>query len=53
LDGGGIRGIIEIGLLKAVCDKIGLGASVPIRSFFDLIIGTSTGMVFIRSNNSH
>lgn len=41
LDGGGIRGILELALLKLVEDKIGLG--VGIQFFFDLIVGTSTG----------
>lgn len=42
LDGGGIRGILELALLKLVEDKIDLGLGIQV--FFDLIIGTSTGI---------
>lgn len=41
LDGGGVRGIIELALLDALERRIGL--RLPIREFFDLIMGTSTG----------
>ncbi|KAL2065945.1 hypothetical protein VTL71DRAFT_3615 [Oculimacula yallundae] len=41
LDGGGIRGIVEISLLEKLQEKIDL--DVPLREFFDLIMGTSTG----------
>ncbi|EON61597.1 hypothetical protein W97_00812 [Coniosporium apollinis CBS 100218] len=41
LDGGGIRGIIEIALLEKLHSRIGL--DVPLRDFFDLVVGTSTG----------
>ena len=41
LDGGGIRGIIELAILKHLGRILGLG--IPIREYFDLIIGTSTG----------
>ncbi|KAI1452785.1 hypothetical protein F4805DRAFT_462423 [Annulohypoxylon moriforme] len=41
LDGGGIRGIVELQTLKAI-EKI-LGPDLPIQYFFDLIVGTSTG----------
>ncbi|KAK0515924.1 hypothetical protein JMJ35_001958 [Cladonia borealis] len=40
-DGGGIRGIVELEVLKAI--EKALPADIPIRSFFDLIVGTSTG----------
>ena len=46
LDGGGVRGIIELALLQAVHQAIGLGDSLPLRAFFDLIVGTSTGEFF-------
>jgi patatin-like phospholipase/acyl hydrolase len=42
LDGGGVRGIIELALLKAIHERTGL-PSLFMRDFFDLIIGTSTG----------
>ncbi|EGX45761.1 hypothetical protein AOL_s00140g77 [Orbilia oligospora ATCC 24927] len=41
LDGGGVRGIVELVILERLEDLIGLG--LPIGTFFDLIIGTSTG----------
>ncbi|KAI4717347.1 FabD/lysophospholipase-like protein [Aureobasidium sp. EXF-10727] len=41
LDGGGMRGIMELEILRAI-EKI-LGGNVRIQSFFDLIVGTSTG----------
>ena len=45
LDGGGIRGIVELAILEqvmATLDK-SFGVNVPIRELFDLIMGTSTG----------
>lgn len=41
LDGGGVRGALEIAVLLKLEERIGLG--LPIREFFDLIVGTSTG----------
>jgi patatin-like phospholipase/acyl hydrolase len=41
LDGGGIRGIVELALLQSLDMTVGLG--LPIRDLFDLVIGTSTG----------
>jgi len=41
LDGGGIRGIVELALLWSIHDAIGL--EIPIRDMVDLIVGTSTG----------
>jgi patatin-like phospholipase/acyl hydrolase len=41
LDGGGVRGLVELKLLKAV--ESALGGKIPIQRFFDLIGGTSTG----------
>ncbi|KAI1446662.1 FabD/lysophospholipase-like protein [Annulohypoxylon stygium] len=41
LDGGGMRGIVELRTLQAI-EKI-LGPKLPIQNFFDLIAGTSTG----------
>jgi len=42
LDGGGIRGIVELALLRSLEKEIGLG--IQISELFDLIVGTSTGM---------
>jgi len=41
LDGGGIRGIVEIAVLEKLDAVIGL--DIPLRNYFDLIMGTSTG----------
>jgi len=35
---GGVRGIVELEILKLIQDK--LPPLIPIRSFFDLIVGT-------------
>lgn len=45
LDGGGVRGVLELAVLKKVEERIGLG--LPIRDFFDLIVGTSTGELLL------
>ncbi|EXJ60918.1 hypothetical protein A1O7_05071 [Cladophialophora yegresii CBS 114405] len=41
LDGGGIRGVIELALIEKIEHRIGL--NLPISEFFDLVVGTSTG----------
>ncbi|KAI9691461.1 MAG: hypothetical protein M1822_007532 [Bathelium mastoideum] len=41
LDGGGMRGILELEVLRAI--ELTLGGKIPIQAFFDLIVGTSTG----------
>ncbi|KAH0354229.1 FabD/lysophospholipase-like protein, partial [Aureobasidium melanogenum] len=41
LDGGGMRGIMELEVLRAI--EKSLGGNIRIQSFFDLIVGTSTG----------
>lgn len=41
LDGGGVRGIVELCLLQAIANKVDL--ALPIKYMFDLIVGTSTG----------
>jgi hypothetical protein len=41
LDGGGIRGVIELALLEKIEQRIGL--NLPISELFDLVVGTSTG----------
>jgi len=41
LDGGGVRGIMELALLERLELRVGL--KVHIRDLFDLIMGTSTG----------
>ncbi|KAK8072958.1 FabD/lysophospholipase-like protein [Apiospora saccharicola] len=40
LDGGGIRGVVELEVLEQI--EIALGG-IPIQCFFDLVVGTSTG----------
>lgn len=41
LDGGGIRGIVQLEVLRAIEQAIGY--NVPIQSLFDLMVGTGTG----------
>ncbi|KAK4551312.1 hypothetical protein LTR86_011241 [Recurvomyces mirabilis] len=41
LDGGGIRGIIQLEILRAIEHTMGHG--IPIQAFFDLMVGTGTG----------
>ena len=41
LDGGGIRGIVQLEVLRAIEQT--LGGYIPVQSFFDLMIGTGTG----------
>lgn len=41
LDGGGIRGIVQLEVLHALEEC--LGGHVPIQAFFDLMVGTGTG----------
>ena len=41
LDGGGVRGIVELAVLKRLETQIGL--QLPLGEFFDLIVGTSAG----------
>lgn len=41
LDGGGMRGIVELEVLREI--EKALGDKIPIQAFFDLIVGTSTG----------
>jgi hypothetical protein len=41
LDGGGVRGMIELSILERLEQRVGL--RILIRDLFDLIIGTSTG----------
>jgi patatin-like phospholipase/acyl hydrolase len=41
LDGGGMRGIVELEILRAL--EQAMNIQIPIQSFFDLIVGTSTG----------
>ncbi|KAI9701837.1 MAG: hypothetical protein M1836_001181 [Candelina mexicana] len=41
LDGGGIRGVAELEILRLI--EQALGGRIPIQAFFDLIVGTSAG----------
>ena len=43
LDGGGMRGLYTLGLLKSLSDRFCRSKKVDIGKGFDLIIGTSTG----------
>ncbi|KAK3941958.1 hypothetical protein QBC46DRAFT_352819 [Diplogelasinospora grovesii] len=41
LDGGGVRGIVELAILAEIEKAVGLG--IRIQELFDLVVGTSTG----------
>ena len=41
LDGGGIRGVVQLEVLRAIEQT--LGGYLPVQSFFDLMLGTGTG----------
>ena len=41
LDGGGIRGVLTLSILKAIESKVGM----PLCEYFDYIAGTSTGAI--------
>jgi len=41
LDGGGVRGVVELALLSRIQTEVGL--EISIREMFDLVVGTSTG----------
>lgn len=47
LDGGGIRGVISLQILKKIESQLKLRYGAPLRlcDYFDLIIGTSTGAI--------
>jgi hypothetical protein len=47
LDGGGVRGALEIAILLKLEERIGL--DLPIREFFDLVVGTSTGRCILQN----
>lgn len=41
LDGGGIRGVVQLEILRAI--EAVLGKHLPVQVFFDLMVGTGTG----------
>jgi len=41
LDDGGIRGIVQLEILRAI--EVALGGHLPVHKFFDLIVGAGTG----------
>ncbi|KAF2094251.1 hypothetical protein NA57DRAFT_80664 [Rhizodiscina lignyota] len=43
LDGGGVRGIVELAVLEQLLAKVDLGLPNPVPELFDLVMGTSTG----------
>lgn len=47
LDGGGIRGILELEVLRRILEKVNL--DLQISDLFDLVVGTSTGVLKIQS----
>ena len=44
---GGIRGIVELEVLRAL--EKSLGGRIPIQAFFDLIVGTRYDMPIVRA----
>lgn len=50
LDGGGVRGIVQLEILHLLEQRIGL--NVPFTTFFDLMVGTSIGKRTTRSTHS-
>jgi Patatin-like phospholipase len=44
LDGGGVRGIVQLVALKRL--EAATGLSLPIGAYFDLMVGTSAGRCF-------
>ncbi|KEQ57547.1 FabD/lysophospholipase-like protein, partial [Aureobasidium melanogenum CBS 110374] len=43
LDGGGVKGLVQLQVLQYLCDEIGLRDTVHISTFFDLMVGSSIG----------
>lgn len=48
LDGGGVRGLIQLEVLRCIEDNIGVG--LPLMRFFDLMVGTSIGTICLRQS---
>ncbi|KAL3429839.1 hypothetical protein BDV09DRAFT_202723 [Aspergillus tetrazonus] len=51
LDGGGVRGIVELTILQQI--EKALGQGLYIQDFFDLIVGTSTGGIIALGLGAH
>ncbi|KAL4757187.1 uncharacterized protein BDW70DRAFT_171583 [Aspergillus foveolatus] len=51
LDGGGVRGIVELTILQQI--EKALGPGLYIQDFFDLIVGTSTGGIIALGLGAH
>lgn len=47
LDGGGIKGIVELAILEKIEQRMGF--KVSFRDLFDLVVGTSTGMIHLNT----
>ena len=45
LDGGGIKGIIQLEILNRLLKEMRLGSEIHLTAYFDLIVGTSIGNV--------
>jgi patatin-like phospholipase/acyl hydrolase len=41
IDGGGVRGVLSLGLMKRIQDRIGL--PIPFQKFFKVAFGISSG----------
>ena len=53
LDGGGVKGLVQLQVLQYLCDEIGLRDTVHISTFFDLMVGSSIGKENMSSVNVH
>lgn len=47
LDGGGIKGIVELEILQQLCDLV--GGELSIDMLFDMVVGTSIGKLILRA----
>ena len=46
LDGGGVKGIIELEILQQLCDLV--GGDLSVDNLFDMVVGTSIGKLISR-----
>lgn len=53
LDGGGVKGLVQLRILQYLLGKIGLCETVHISTFFDLMVGSSIGNEIIPTVDIH
>jgi patatin-like phospholipase/acyl hydrolase len=51
IDGGGVRGVIPLRIMKHIKDRIGL--PIPIQKFFKIVYGISSGKLRLLLYNFH